>query len=195
MQAVANVAWPLAAYVTLVPYVAGTGLETWGRVVVGLAFLPLIFVLFMQVVSMSEVTVTVRDLQVGLLLPLVLLAVTLAWRPVDAVRMGFEMGAVYLSALMLAFAWIVVVRPFASGVVRGWSWRQRGGYALIALAQGIFLGPGLAAVALFGWVVLRGIGTDAGAPAPWVWLGYLVTLGTLTRHELRWMGRAAVVHP
>ena len=195
VQAVANVAWPLAAYVTLVPYVGGTGLEESARVVVGYAFLPLIFVLFMQVVSLSEVTVTVRDLQVGLLAPLALLAATLAWRPVDAVRMAFEVGALYLSALMLAFAWIVVVRPFASGLVRGWSWRQRGTYVLMALAQGVFLGPGLAAAALFGWVLLRGMGTDAGPPSPLAWVGYLAALVTLARHELRWMGRAAVVAP
>ncbi len=37
VQAVANVAWPLAAYVTLVPYVGGTGLEQSARAVVGYA--------------------------------------------------------------------------------------------------------------------------------------------------------------
>lgn len=195
VQAVANVAWPLAAYVTLVSYVVGTGLEAWARVVVGYAFLPLIFVGLMQIVSLSEVVPSVRDLQVGLLAPLALFAATLAWRPVDGVRMAFEVGALYLSALMLAFAWIVVVRPFVSGLVWGWSWRQRGTYVLMALAQGVFLGPGLAAAALFGWVLLRGVGTDAGPPGPLAWVGYLAALGMLTRHELRWMGRAAVVAP
>jgi hypothetical protein len=191
VQAVANVAWPLAAYVTLVPYVGGTELEGWARIVGGYAFLPLIFVGLMQIVSLSEVVPSARDLQVGLLAPLALFAATLAWRPVDAVRMVFEVGALYLSALMLAFAWIVVVRPFASGLVWGWSWRQRGTYVLMALAQGVFLGPGLAAAALFGWVLLRGMGTDAGPPGPVAWVGYLAALGILTRHELRWMGRAA----
>jgi len=195
VQAVANVAWPLAAYVTLVPYVGGTGLEGWGRIVVGYAFLPLIFVGLMQIVSLSEVVPSVRDLQVGLLVPLALFAVTLAWRPVDAVRMAFEIGALYLSALMVAFAWIVVVRPFVSGLVRGWSWRQRGTYALMALAPGVFLGPGVAAVVLFGWVFVQGLGTDAGPPGPLARVGYLAALGMLTRHELRWMGRAAVVAP
>ena len=108
---------------------------------------------------------------------------------------AFEVGALYLSALMLAFAWIVVVRPFVSGAVWGWTWRQRGTYVLMALAQGVFLGPGLAAAALFGWVLLRGMGTDAGPPGPLAWVGYLAALGMLTRHELRWMGRAAVVVP
>ncbi len=74
----------------------------------------------MQFVSLTEVVPSVRDLQVGLLAPLVLLAATLAWRRVDAVRMAFEVGALYLSASMLAFAWIVVVRPFASGLAWGW---------------------------------------------------------------------------
>jgi len=108
VQAVANIAWPLAACVTVVRYVGGMGIEESA-----------------------------------------LFAVTLAWRPVDAVRMAFEMGALYLSALMMAFGWIVVVRPFVSGLVWGWSWRQRGTYARMALAQGVFLGPGLAAVGLF----------------------------------------------
>lgn len=194
-QAVANVAWPVAAYATVVPYLRGTGLETFAQVVVGYAFLPLIFVGLMQIVSLTEIVPTARDLQVGLLTPLALFAVTLAWRPVDAVRMAFEIGALYLSALMLAFAWIVVVRPFVSGLVRGWTWRQRGTYTLIALAQGVFLGPGLAAVALFGWVLVQGVGTDAGPPGLLAWVGYLAALVTLTHHELRWMGRAAVVAP
>ncbi len=105
VQAVANVAWPLAAYVTLVPYVGGTDLEEPARIVVGYAFLPLIFVGLMQIVSLSEVTVAVRHL------------------------------------------------------------------------------------------LLRSNGTDAGPPGPLAWVGYLAALGMLTRHELRWMGRAAVVAP
>ena len=131
----------------------------------------------------------------GLLAPLALFAATLAWRPVDGVRMAFEVGALYLSALMLAFAWIVVVRPFVSGLVWGWSWRQRGTYVLMALAQGVFLGPGLAAVVLFGWVFVLGVGTDGGPPGVLASVGYLAAVVTLTHHELRWMGRAAVVAP
>lgn len=175
MQAVANLAWPLAAYVTLLSYVGGTGLEAWARIVVGYAFLPLILVGFMQIVCLTEIVPSVRDLQVGLLAPLALFAATLAWRPVDAVRMAFEVGALYLSGLMLAFAWIVVVRPFVSGLLWGWSWRQRGTYVLMAHAQGVLLGP--------------------RPPGPLAWVGYLAALGMLTRPELRWVGRAAVVAP
>jgi len=44
--------------------------------------------------------------------------------------------------------------------------------------------------------VLRlGMGADAGPPGPFACVGYLAALGTFTRHELRWMGRAAVVVP
>lgn len=200
LQAVSNVAWPLVAYASVWRHVAGTGLEPLAQAVLGFALLPLAFVGLMQIVALSELDLSVRSLQLGLLIPLAVVALTLPWRPADAAWFAFEVGALYLSALMLAFAYVVLIRPSAIGLVRRWSWRQRGSYLLMALAQLVFLGPGLAAVVLFGLVLSVGPGGaaatagEAGASV-WALVSYGVALVALTRHELRWMGRAAAVAP
>ena len=105
LQAISNVAWPVVAYASIWRHTVGTGLEPLAQGVLGFSFLPLIFVALMQIVALSELELTVRSLQLGLLTPVAVVALTLPWRPADAAWFAFEVGALYLSALMLAFAY------------------------------------------------------------------------------------------
>lgn len=147
--------------------------------------LVLIFIFFMQIASAPHLPtaprVLARDVGISVLL---VGALSISGRDPDAFL--FEMGALYATALMVAFFLLVWVRPLVEGWPRRWNRRQAGGYLLAAGAQSIFLVPGLAGGWLFTSIVLAtplqrgGTGWIEGA-------AYVAALALLTRAEIRWM--------
>ncbi|MGF1517253.1 MAG: hypothetical protein ACFCVB_05535 [Nodosilinea sp.] len=129
---------------------------------------------------------------IGLLAPVVYLGASTLVQGESFGWFMFQQGALYTLAIMLAYGWIVFVRPLVSGSI--WRWGRDFGFNLLAsFAQLFFIGPGLYAGVLFSVILLGHQGTTSFHR----WQDYLnltfflLTLGQLAHHEYRWMHRAA----
>ena len=188
IQAFANVCWPAVAFATVGSHAARLGVPEFsdmglvGGLVVGL--IPMTLVGFMQLAGGASVPLDLRGWALGLVAPVVVGvlasgAAGLGW-------VAFEIGALYLAALLTAYAWIVWVRPFRSGRYRAMPASERRFYVGAAALQGLLLVPGAVALGVFGIVLVAGADRSV-----WALSAYAVAWIGLTSHEIRWMNAAA----
>lgn len=184
VQALANVGWPVAAYATLAGHAERLGVDgiaemgTLGPFVVGL--LPLTLVAWMQVAGGASVPLGLRGWALGLVAPVLVAAIASGGAGVAWV--AFEIGALYLAAILAAYFWIVWVRPFRTGRFGSLPRSERRFYWLAAALQGFFLVPGAVSLGLFGVVLAAGAERSA-----WAIAAYAVAWFGLASHEVRWM--------
>lgn len=191
LQALVNIALPIFAVIFLVQQAPTYGLGDL-RGAAAWAFLLILFIALMQIVSAIELyaELKVRVLLLGLVVPFVYVGALALFRGVSMGWYFFEMGAIYTMAITLSFLCLVFLRPFWTGVFLTYKLKEAMGYLCAALAQLLFIGPGI----LMGWLYVRLMLADAGSDEAlgWVRLGiFAVALVQLAQHEYVWMRKGA----
>ena len=193
LQAIVNIALPTYSYIHFALFWYGNEVAS----VTIFAIPVLLFIIFMQLVSASQHEMDLQDLWLGLLLPFIFLGGSAILRGLSPAWFLFEQGALYISAIMLSYVWIVFIRPVLSGSI--WRWGKDFWFNVLAsFAQLFFLVPGLVTMGFFVHLLwMQDVWIQAGLLplAQWtkslnIWV-FWGTLLQLSRHEYRWMHKAA----
>lgn len=192
-QALINIALPVFAVFYFVNQAPLYGLEDL-RSGIAWAFILVIFIAFMQIVSASELyaELNVRILLIGLLSPFMYMGVSALLNGLSPAWYLFEMGALYTMAISLAYMFLVFFRPFFGGTWFSFSPKEAWGYVAMALAQLIFIGPGM----LVGWLYWQLLLADllSDGIVGWDWwrlLVFVIGLIQLAQHEYYWMHKGS----
>lgn len=196
LQVLLNLLLPLYAFWITIQVGAtfpfDSPIERW-LIEVGIYYFPfvLIFIGFMQLLLVGGMPDDPRLLARDLLGPLLIMSgqALLEW---DSLRWYlFELGALYASSMMLAYALLVWGRPVLEGKVWQWSMDELGSYLVAALLQLIFLLPAAFSIYLFSKIlIVRELA--GGFQGTLSILLYLGLLGYLAWAEYEWMKPHAI---
>lgn len=191
LQALVNIGMPIFAVVYFLYQAPHYGLEHLQPRAAS-AFLLIIFIALMQIVSFTELhdELEPRGLSIALVAPFLYVGVLALFRAVTLGWYFFEMGAIYTMAITLAFLFLVFVRPLWTGTAFTFTLIEAMGYLAAALAQLIFIGPGI----VVAWLYVSLMLADArllGQSVALRFAVFAVALVQLARHEYIWMNKGS----